>query len=199
MIVGIFANNQSSRDTIEKPADYVAPDAPITLVNGNEVFNFLKSDIQFDALRRDLNAYASTQLHDKSDLMLFTVKSTSTVSDVILQITGTYNSEKTVYIVTVERLANERLKVDIKDQDGQQSQTIDLPSNSKANQFAATLPIENTRYRIDYIASTNSFIVYYYTNDPSAIDEVETMLNNHELAKSSVEFVYPKQDPQFED
>lgn len=191
--------NTPQLPTLPKPPDYVEPDAPIALKNGDAIYDFFQSDIQFDALRSDLTVFAANVLKNTSSQLMFEVSATEKQSETVMRITGTFNVKKTVYLVTVEKLANERIKVAIADKDNPANTTTNIPSNTKANLFAATLPIENTNYHISYIAATESFVVRYYNPSQSVVQEVETLLTNNGLSLDSVEFIYPRTEPRLED
>jgi hypothetical protein len=158
-------------------------------INTTQV-GFLAADLNFFG-ERTIQTYRTSQGGN-----VFTLKSgVEKLDDGTLEFVGVFDKAKDELKVQLSPQKNDRLKVSITNTSNDANIDSELPSNSKQNQFIATLPInDNPTYAITYVAP-GTVSISAFRRDPAIIEtaraRLESLLGKETADKLDVTISYP--------
>jgi len=162
-IIGLIQSNDRGVGTGD---EYSPPNGPAIMNNSEEVYR-LVDDTQFSQLRTDLAYFArdtmETYKSGKTVDVIFVVGKSITKNNQNISFEGKFKESKDTISVSITREGKSRIKSTILNKKSRVSIDNKLPSNSKRNQYIATLPIDNDDYAIEYDTASDSFVITIYT------------------------------------
>jgi len=146
----IFGSRQGQRTD----GDLAAPDSGAFLVYEDKVFKPTNNFYSDELVREDVASYARQTIEDydpaKNPTVIFNVSEVEGAGTGNVKFSGTYEKFSEDIDISVEVIANQRIKTSIISRDKKTEINDRLPSNSPFNRYVATLPIEGERYYIDF-------------------------------------------------
>lgn len=158
----------------------VYKDAPYLPFRSTTSNNLLRDDLAFYAR----SIYPDKYNPEKQPAVVFNVSGAPVQSEKSLEFSGGYEKVKGKFSVKVELLKNGRIKTSIVDTKTNHNIDSELPSNSKQNQFIASLPITTDGYRVSFSGIGEETKITIRLNDSSELSRVEA-LNSVEAAMGS--------------
>lgn len=156
--------------------------------------------IVMEALRTDLHTFGRAAYdaykNDTTKPIGFKITSDVKNDKNVVSFYGHYGSSQNKVTVRLELLNNARMKVSILDTETNFAVDDKLPSNSKINQFIASLPISGEEYNITYVSGKTVNIGLYF-RDPSLRDRAQQDIINRlgveETKKLDISVTFPSE------
>ncbi|MFZ1323698.1 MAG: hypothetical protein WAQ57_00875 [Candidatus Saccharimonadales bacterium] len=126
---------------------------------------------QYISLTEDMHVFATKSFpvytEDTKRIVGFKPSKASVKAAYVVSLSGRFGASKDKIEIKVTLLKNDRIKTSITNTRTGKNYDSELPSNTKTNQFLATLPIEENDYRIDYQRTVNGggVTITYYIRD----------------------------------
>lgn len=177
--------------------DQASPSSDAFVVYQNKPFRPLRNVNADELMRRDMAAYARKTMAvyapDKNPAVVFNVE-TVTEKNGSVVFSGEYEKHSAAIRVTVEPLANDRIRTTIK-QDGVASIDSELPSASKLHSFIATLPVTTDQFAVEYSPADGGILIVIADRDPALSDNANTYIREQtgvtELDDIPTNYSYP--------
>lgn len=172
----VFSNRGNNVDVLPEEGTAADYSQQARIVNGSNLFAALGGGGRYDLFSEDLHTFGKknyTSYKGSGGVIGFTIESEIKKEGETLSFSGKYGSSKNLIRIALKPLKNERLNTSITDTKTTRNIDSQLPSNSLRNQFISTLPVGNEAYNVDYITSSDSFVITVYDgdNDTKAIAE----------------------------
>lgn len=160
--------------------DQASPTSGAFMVYKDAPYLPFGSTVSNNMLRDDLAYYARSTYPDeynpnRQPSVVFNLADTPKKSEKSLEFSGGYEKVKAKFDVKVELLSNGRIKTSIVDTKTNRNINSELPSNSKQNQFIASLPITTGSYRLSFSGSGDKDKITIRLNDQSEQSRVEAL------------------------
>ena len=193
-ILLILANDTIRRGS-DNASEFTPTDSPAVLVNGEELYTQIDDGYQFDNLRKDLATYGRSTI-DKYKSgnvteVVFEITNDSTKDGDDISFEGKYEESGDLIGVELTKLPNSRLKLSITNRATGTNINNSLSSNTKRNQFAATLPIDKDDYSIEFYVPSESFVIKLYDpeTEGNARQIIITGLGTSDLSGEAISVV----------
>lgn len=155
--------------------------------------------VQFDMISLDLHYFGRVNYdkYKKGDSLIvgFSLDGSITKTESTVTFEGSYGASKNKINVSIELLANKRLKTSITDSKTGRNVDAQLPSNSKFNQFIAKLPVNQDQYSIEYSPSKDNVVVVLGEREPSiyqkALDYIKSQVDDGSLEQKKITALFP--------
>lgn len=155
--------------------------------------------VQYDMLSSDLRYFGSVN-YDKyrkntSTIVGFLIKGDITKKDSVVELNGVYGASSNKIKVTVQLLANKRLKTSITDTATGANVDSQLNSNSQFNDFISKLPVSNNGYTIEYSSPKNKVVVRLNDRNPDlyeqAINYIKSLIKDGSYDAKMITSIFP--------
>lgn len=169
------------------------------IVDGEDLFEIIDGDKRYDSLSRDLfvfgeRAYSAYQ-SDETKVIGFQVIKVGELLDQKLTIEGKYGSSKNTIVINVVILKNDRISTSITDTKTKFNIDSKLPSNTKLNQFIASLPRDYDGFVAEYARNIDKVVLFLNERDPesdsSAYTEMEKVINDGSYDRDRFQLIFP--------
>ncbi len=142
--------------------------------DGLPLMRQLEGANRYNAFARDLFVYAKNNIEGYKNVQKvvgFQLISDIKKSDNKITFDGEYGSSRDDYAIEIELLGNDRMKVSLVNKSSKTNDDQNLPSNSKLNQYIASLPQFGKNYDVEYIKSSDKMSIRIYSNEPATVDQ----------------------------
>lgn len=199
LILFIVGTSMSSDRGIGTGKEYSPPNGPATMAASEELYRKLSNNIRFTALREDLAFFGRTTIADyrsgKFAEVVFAISSEISQNNNTLTFSGKFEKSKDKITVVIDPLKFERMKVSITNNKTKVNIDNELPSNSKENQFIASLPIDGDGYRIGYISEEKSYEINILRRESALVEiankKLVESLGIGDIQQIPVQYTYP--------
>lgn len=175
----VFFPKQNTIDQLPDEPSSNKYSSQVIFTNGEELLKQTENLEAHEALASDLFLFAKKiyPAYQKNGVSIgFKLKENPVKTDSTIKFEGRFGAVKNSIRVEVTLLKNKKIKLSVTDTKTNKNIDSELPSNSAANQFIGTLPIEKATYKIDYIAATENFLITSYDGNPSTKQAAEQLL-----------------------
>lgn len=194
--------NKSSYDAPE--SNFIPSGAPATLLSAGELYRNIEIN-QYEQLRKDLTNYARNYKNSGDEIITYELVGPVNINnDLIVFDLESKNKPEHQISVSLERKPYQRISLSFVDKKLNSSEfDSSLESNSKRNQYVATLPIQRDNYTIDFNQQEDKFLIQLYVKDSSLIElalkEIYTGTEIGSLKPSDYDITVPGvfEDPGF--
>lgn len=203
IIVGIFlfifGINQSTDKNLGTSNEYVDPEGPAVMVNSENLFRIIDDSHQFTELRGSLSMFARTTLEPYVSggvvEVVFNVESETVNDSKTIEIVGKFNAVNNGILVSLTPKNFGRISISITNIANNNNIDDELPSNNKANQYIGELPFAKDDYSIDYIQSTDTFVIRLYERNPNlstaAENQIIAGMDLESIDDVKVDYIFP--------
>jgi hypothetical protein len=156
---------------------------------------------EYDSLASDLHVFAKKNFsvyNEAADRVVgFRLNKSSVKSGDVVSFSGRYGASKDRIDVKITLLKNDRIKTSITNTKTNKNFDGDLPSNSRRNQFLASLPIDEQDYRIDYFQDGvgGGVTVTYYVRNRALTEvvykKIVEAMGEEEAKKLTIKATFP--------
>jgi len=202
VLVYIFILFRSSSNSIDEfPIEGTSQDysTHARIVGGEDLFVTIGGDRRYDSLSQDLyvfgeKAYGAYQ-SSKTEAVGFQVTRIGELQDQKLTVEGRYGSSKNKIVINITILGNDRISTSITDIGTKFNIDSKLPSNTKLNQFIATLPQDYDGYVAEYSRSTDDVLLFLDEINPEfgtrASTELQKIIDDGSYNKDRFQLIFP--------
>lgn len=165
--------------------------------DGIELLKVLGAD-RYNAFSEDLFVYAKESINgykNNDKVVGFEIINKIEKQESKVTFDGRYGSGKNTVKVSIDELANGRIKVSIIDNKTKQSVNDKLPSNSTRNIYIAKLPISGEGYMIDFNLSLDTIQLFVYSRDTALVISAQESIKKEigeSFKESMVNVTFPQ-------
>jgi hypothetical protein len=167
------------------------------IVDGEELFDLIGGPDAYDYFSKDLQLFAKTAYPEYKDeptkIIGFKINSVLKKEGDTIIFDGRFGSVENRIDARIQLLKNNRIKTSLTDVKTKLNIDSELPSNNKRDQFIGGLPLITGAFEIEYLGSSDSFLLTIYdgVSKPAAEKALTDGLGISDLSAESYNTFIP--------